>query len=271
MSMGDLGDVLELLHDAEPRWQTLRAVGRQWRHNTRASEAFERHFAALEVSQPAGSVVRLTASHTPEGSQAPEPDESEDAWRLSMERGGRTRAEFSVGPATVSVVFDGPTWWSWSPRMGGMTNRGAGNHGHGTGPARVLINTSTLLCALRLQCLGTDTLLGRDVFRLRGVPRPRVGDGPDHDHHELGVGADDYLLSVDAERGVALRCEARFREEPFMVLEMTEVEFDADLPEETFTVILPEGETFEDVTQRGKAYWPRRSRFVRRGRQRKGS
>jgi outer membrane lipoprotein-sorting protein len=254
--MGDLGDILELLHDAEPRWKTLRAVGRQWRHNPRASEAFDRHFAALGATQPPVSVVRVTASYTHDGSQPPEPDESEDHWRLWIERGGRTRTEFSVGPETVSAVFDGPTWWSWSPSRGGMTNRGAENHGHGAGPASVLIDTPQLLSALRLQSLGSDTLLGRDVLRVRGVPRVRLGYDPDHGLHSIGV---------DAERGVAVRIEARFREQPFTVIEMTEVEFDADLPTETFTIVLPEGESFEDVSHRGKGYWPRRSRFLRRG------
>jgi outer membrane lipoprotein-sorting protein len=269
--MGNLGDVLELLHDAEPRWTTLRAVGCQWRHNARASEVFERHFAALEANQPSGSVVRLTATHTPDESHPPIPDESEDHWRLWIERGGRMRSEHSFGDESTTVVFDGPTWWSWSPRMGGMTNRGAENHRCGVGPAGVLIDTAAVLSAVRLQFLGEDTLLGRDVFRVLGVPRARLGLEPDHGLHEVGAGADDYLISVDAERGVVPRIEARFREQPFTVIEMTEVEFDADLPLETFTIVLPEGETFEDVSQRGKAYWPRRSRFVRRGRQRKGS
>jgi outer membrane lipoprotein-sorting protein len=269
--MGDLGDVLELLHDAETRWKTLRAVGRQWRHNARASEVFERHFAALEASRPPGAVARLTATYAPDESQPSVPDESEDLWRLWIERGGRTRAEFSVGTDTVSVVFDGPTWWSWSPHAGGMTNRGAANHGHGLGPAAMLIDTAALMGALRLELLGKDKLFGRDVFRVRGITRARLGHESDYGLHELGVGADDYLVSVDAERGVALRSEARFREQPFRVIEMTEVEFDADLPPETFTVVLPEGEAFEDVSHRGKAYWPRRSRLLRRGWRRKGS
>ena len=268
--MGDLGAVLELLHDAEPRWATLRAAGHQWRHNARANEAFERHFAALEASQPPGSVVRLTATYTPDGSQPPEPDEREDYWRLWMERGGRTRTEFSVGKDMVSAVFDGLTWWSWSPHTGGMTNRGATNHGHGLGPAVTLIDTAAVLSAVRLEFLGKGTLLGREVLRVRGVPRPRLGDEPDHGLHELGVGADDYLFSVDAERGVMLRSEARFRGEPFTAIEMIEVEFDADMPPETFTIVLPEGETFEDISRRGKAYWPRRRRFLRGGWQRKG-
>ena len=88
--------------------------------------------------------------------------------------------------------------------------------------------------------------------------------------HELGVGADDYMLSIDAERGILLRTEARVREEPFTVIEMTEAEFDVDLPPETFKIDLPNGESFKDVSQRGKAYWPRRSRLFPRMWQRKG-
>jgi outer membrane lipoprotein-sorting protein len=268
--MGDLGDVLELLHDAEPRWTTLRAEGRMWRHNPRASEAFERHFAALEASEPPGSVARLTATYTPDESHPPIPDETEDHWRLWIERGGRTRSEHAFGSESIAVVIDGPTWWSWSPRMGGLTNRGAANHNHGIGPAEALIDTPRLLSALRLEFLGEDTLLGRRVLRIRGLPRARLGHESDHGMHNFAVGADDYLFSIDAERGVLLRGEARFREQPFVVIEMTEVEFDADLPAELFTIVLPEGETFEDVSQRGKAYWPRRRRFLRGRWQRRG-
>jgi outer membrane lipoprotein-sorting protein len=262
--MGNLGDVLELLHDAEPRWKTLRAAGCQWRHNARASEVFDRHFAALEANQQSRSVVRFTG-YVPDGSQPPVPDESEDHWRLWIERVGRMRSEHAWGDESITVVLDGPTWWSWSPRMGGMTNRGATNHGHGLGPAAVLIDTAAVLSAVRLQFVGKETLLGRDAFRVRGTPRARLGHESDDGLHELGIGADDYLFSVDAERGVLLRSEARFHEQPFTVIEMTEVEFDADLPPETFTIVLPEGETFEDVSHRVKAHWPRRRRFLRRG------
>jgi len=265
--MGDLGGVLELLNDAEPRWTTLRAVGRHWRHNARASDVFERHFA--QASHPSGAVVRFTG-YAPDERQPQVPDESEDHWRLWMEHGGRTRSESSVGSEPLTVVFDGPAWWSWSPHAGGMTNSGDTNHRHGFGPAETLIDAAALLSALRLQFLGTDTLLGRDVFRIRGLPRARTSHQPDYGLHELGVGADDYMLSIDAERGILLRTEARVREEPFIVIEMTEAEFDVDLPSETFKIDLPNGESFEDVSQRGKAYWPRRSRLFPRMWQRKG-
>lgn|GEM_PF-2496883 len=262
--MGQLGDVLELLHDAQPRWDTLRATGRQWRNLPRATEAWERHFAAVQAGHPAGSVVQLTG-YVPDGPQLPVPDESEDRWRLWMEQGGRVRSERAMGDEPLIVVFDGPTWWSWSPRMGGMTNAGAEHYGHGFGPAEALIDTSALLNTLRLQFLGADTLLGRNVFRLRGVSRVRTAYQPVDGLHELGVGADDYVLSVDAERGVILRAEARLREQPFIVVEMTEVAFDVDLPAETFTIELPDGQRFEDVSKGGNAHWRRRRRLFAPG------
>ena len=187
-----------------------------------------------------------------------------------MEQRARTRAEFAIGKETVAVVFDGPTWWSWSPHAGGLTNGGATNHGHGLGPAETLVNPTGPLSALCLRFLGRDTQLGREVFRIRGEPRVRPGHEPDVGLHRLGVGADDYIFSVDAKRGVLLRTEARLREQPFIVIEMTEVEFDVDPPPETFKIVLPEGEAFADVSLRGKAYWPRRSRLFPWVWQRKG-
>jgi outer membrane lipoprotein-sorting protein len=265
--MEELGDALELLHNSEPRWRTLRAAGRQWRHQARANEAFERHLAALRAGNPASSVVHLVA-YVPDGTQPTLPDETEDHWRLWMEKGGRTRAEHVVGDETHIVVFDGPTWWSWSPRAGGMTNGGAENHQHGFGPAGALVDTSALLSALRLQLLDHDTLLGRRVFTLRGLPRARFAHQLDHGPQELGVGADDYVLKVDEERGVVLRAEARFREQPFMVIEMTDLEFDVDLPPETFTIHLPDGQAFEDVSKRRNAFRPRGRRLFLRKRRR---
>jgi len=52
--------VLELLNDAEPRWTTLRAVGRHWRHNARRVKFSNVTFRA--GSHPSGAVVRFTGS-----------------------------------------------------------------------------------------------------------------------------------------------------------------------------------------------------------------
>ena len=63
----------------------------------------------------------------------------------------------------------------------------------------------------------------------------------------LGIGADEYVLAVDAQQGVLLRSEARLHAHPFKVIEMTEVAFDVDIPADTFALVLPAGETFEDT------------------------
>ena len=261
--MGDLGDLLERLHGAEPRWRTVRATGRSWRHQPRANEVFERHFARVKAASAPGSMVRVTAAYLPDGSEPPLPDESDDPWRVWMEQGGRVRSESSSRDMSFIVVVDGPTWWSWSSLSGGMTNKGSGQHQHGLGPMEVLFDTRGVLNALRLESLGRDRLLGREVVRVRGLPLTRPRYGGELVLHDLGVGADDYLLAIDAHTGVVLSAAARLRELPFIVIEMTEVEFDIDLPAETFTIDLPEGEAFEDVTRRQGPHWrPRSRRFA---------
>jgi hypothetical protein len=115
-----------------------------------------------------------------------------------------------------------------------------------------------------------DTLVGRDVFRVRGVPRARLGHEPDHGLHELGVGADDYLFSVDAQRGVLLRSEARFREQPFAVIEITEVAFDADPPPEALRSFFPRARALRTSRSEGKPTGPAAAAFCAGGWQRKG-
>jgi outer membrane lipoprotein-sorting protein len=253
--MGNLAAVLELLHDADSRWRTLRAVGREWRHTGRSQSAFDAHFLAVEAASSPGSVSRLTGYGPVR--DVPIPDEMETRWRLWIDVGGRKRAEFSVGDDYVVVVFDGPTWWSWSSRDRGRTNGGRPYSQHGSGPAQVLLETPSALAALLLEFLGDDQIASRATFSVRGRPRGANDPRSAYELSGLGVGADEYLLAVDAERGVLLRCEARLRDRPFMVIEMTEVTFDADLPAELFTIQLPSGETFDDASQHPPS-WKRR-------------
>lgn len=264
MTMGDLGQVLELLHDSDARWRTLRSTGRAWSHNPRRNEIGERRFAAIRAGDPSG--ISWTG-YVAVGDQPPEPDETDEGWRLWMHGRSRTRLERSTGSGMVTTVQDGPSWWSWSPYTGGRTNRGAANHHLGLGPAAALVDTALLVTALRLELEGSDTLMGRRVFQVRGLPRPRREHEPDP-LSELGLGADDYLMSVDAERGILLRTEARLRGLPFFVIEMVEVAFDVDVPDETFTIHIPEGESFEDVSRRSRPSVPLRSRIFARNRRR---
>lgn len=52
-------------------------------------------------------------------------------------------------------------------------------------------------------------------------------------------GADDYLLSVDAELRVILRLASRLRGEEFDVFEVVDIAFDEEFPEGTFRLELP--------------------------------
>ena len=50
----------------------------------------------------------------------------------------------------------------------------------------------------------------------------------------LVLGADEYEVVVDAERGVLLRCASRLGGEDFDALEVEEIHFDEHFPEGTF-------------------------------------
>jgi len=51
-----------------------------------------------------------------------------------------------------------------------------------------------------------------------------------------------YLLTVDAERGVLLRTEARQARLAYRIVEMDEVSFDEDFGPEVFEIHPPEGQ-----------------------------
>ena len=52
-------------------------------------------------------------------------------------------------------------------------------------------------------------------------------------------GADDYLMSVDAEVGVILRLASRLRGEECDSFEVTDIGFDETFPEDVFVLDLP--------------------------------
>ncbi len=72
---------------------------------------------------------------------------------------------------------------------------------------------------------------GREAVRLIGVP---VEEWP-YDPDPLRWGADEYEVIVDIERGVLLRCASRLNGTDFDALEVEEIHFDEQLPENIFT------------------------------------
>jgi outer membrane lipoprotein-sorting protein len=230
--MGELGDVLALMHHDGPRYRTLRAEGIEWRHHSLLNEAFLR-------ATPPGATLAFAGR----ADGAKEPETSSESWRLWEEPPDRLRAEYPVGDDTVSVIFHGQRWWSYSPSMGALTNNGASNSSHGKGPGEILFRPARLLPLLEFTLTGRNEHLGRPAYQLRARPQP-LDRHRDRDLHHLGSGADTYELTLDAERGFLLRSEAQRGGRPFRIVELTGVEPDAPLPADTFTPRAPEGDTF---------------------------
>ena len=215
--MSRVADVLELLSTADDRWTTLRADGRAWQHGAVALEAFLR-------GVPERSRSRMGRAGG-DGDGAPD---SEESWRVWL--AGRTtqRAEFKVEDDPYVVVRDGAFWWSWSPRYGRQTNDGRPNMEVGLAPALDLLEPAGALGLLDIEVLNEGRLAGRLAFLVRGVAAETLDVPEDlaRGAPGLGAGADEYLLHVDAERGVLLRSEARLRGRPFRIVEMRSVAFD---------------------------------------------
>ena len=104
--MSELGELLELLHAAEPRWRSIRASGRQWTHRPRSLRAFRAMAAAS-----GRNVSAMTAHHS---SLEPDPMEQQEQWRIWLEHSDRARAEFMIGAehGPVTTVRTGDRTWT---------------------------------------------------------------------------------------------------------------------------------------------------------------
>ena len=164
--------------------------------------------------------------------------------RLWHERPDRWRQETDAGDGsgTAYRVADGKGPW-WSYGAGGYALHSPANDG-GFSPDGELsclldpyeIRYSLGECTTRVT--GRAEKLGRETIEVeaRAVSWDYAPVGPFWD------GADDYLISVDAEIGVILRFASRLRGEECDVFEVTGLEFDEVFPGGTFVLDLPEVE-----------------------------
>ena len=201
--MTERGDLLELLHGAAGSFHTIASRWRLWRDDQRAHAAFTAAHAA------SGSVV--VAAYA-EGPPQPPPSWHEEEVRLWIAKPDRIREEHHGGNVdgtlTVSV---GSTWWSYSPHIGAMTNEGDERQQNPTAQMfQPLLDPARVMGLFDIEITGRDERDGRSV--ICAVWRPRALS--DHERfalHQLGAGADEHAIEVDAERGLLLRLEARFR------------------------------------------------------------
>ena len=78
---------------------------------------------------------------------------------------------------------------------------------------------------------GKTRKAGREAIRLVGVPEEEWDYWPE----PLWWGGDEYEFLVDSERGVLLRCASRLGGRDIDVLEVEEIHFDEELPEDIFS------------------------------------
>jgi hypothetical protein len=268
-AMTEFAETLAWLEGMPSGWKTLRLRGREWKHGPRLLQAFEREVADARNRGRSSRVVRIRKIGTPDSRNAdPEPEEGETEWKLWVERPDRIRAEFGVVDDWITAVFRGDTWWSWAPSRGARTNGGRHNVGHGRGPGWALVDAAAIPALLSLSVVDTGRFLNRETIRVRGVPQKAAAiEAPlallrDHPLVELGMGADEYGLTVDRTTGVLLRSEASVFGQPFKIIEALDFVVDEVLSAETFALNLPAGVAYEEALP-PQVRPPHRSRILR--------
>ncbi len=231
--MDTIGDILALLYTAHHRYSGFRATIRRWQHTVRAQEAMERWMAR----QPSG---RHAIAFGPD---RPIPTVIERTERLWMQKPSRWRHEAEEpGDKGVSVtIIDGDLWWRYHPEHGAHTNEGLPDPREvGTSldyTYQMMFDPSSLIPHLSMEPLGRTRHAGREVIRVRAVPREGTGEfGP-----LMWQRADEYELLVDAERGAVLSLTSRVDGEELAMDEVVSIEFDEPMPDGVFTFTVPQG------------------------------
>ncbi len=244
--MSELGDLLELLHDSRESFGTFRGRYRLWSQSELAQEAFA---ASMDAAGERGHTVAMILGEGEEERASPV---SEGEWRIWFQRPDRVREEVvGEGFGIPLGVRVGQRWWTFDEWSGATTNEGneevSANVGETFGG---WFEPAAILGLLEFEALGSCEIAGRGALSARAT-RPAGGlseDGLDSwSLHRLGAEAREYLLALDAERGVILRLEARHEGEPFFLAEALEVAFDEAFDDETFVFTPPAGEELRPV------------------------
>jgi hypothetical protein len=232
--MSDLAEVLEVMHDAEVPFTTLRGRFRVWRHSRRYDAAFR-----TDALRRGGTVADIG----PDTRSLPEQSETVLClWRAMPDR---ARVEYRSGPHDGAYgVRVGQHWWSWDTRRGVQSNVQEPSLGSETGrELTALLDPTQLLSVLRFVPLRRTVRAGRPVIVVEAYPRtePRQLNGRyARVRHGLGTGADSYRLDIDAECGIVLASQAFVHGDPFQIIEALEITLDERLDEGLFKFQPPE-------------------------------
>jgi outer membrane lipoprotein-sorting protein len=233
-----LADALVLLHGADQRFGSVRALVREWRHPELFEQAWNR-FA--EQSGSCSIVVTLPGGDDDDEPDPPPDDERTRIWWLKPDSVRLEHLDDGAGPRVEVAV--GTRWAHWDPEWGATSNDERPDVLSGTqgAPFPQLLDPATLLSDLVVEVVGEGTHRGRSVIVARGTPRPARGPLASP---SLTPGADAHELLVDAHRGVVLRIASEIDGEVFAVSEIEEIAFDEAIEPQTFVLELPPGEEF---------------------------
>jgi hypothetical protein len=115
--VGELGNILELMHGAGGRFGTVRAVVHEWRHRALAERAIERYDKQL---QRHGGGARVSVNRR-RGSAPPAPTRT-TITRVWWQKPDRVRLEHADPEGSWFEVAVGERWWSYGPKRGALTN-----------------------------------------------------------------------------------------------------------------------------------------------------
>ena len=242
-------EVLELIRSAPERYRTVRATVRHSRRGVLATEAMNRF---VEY----GFRNNILSNFDPpyDEPRYREYGDLEEVSRLWHERPNRWRQETdsSDGSGTLYRVVDGEgPWWFFEPPEWADFSPTNGGEFSPDGALSGLLDPYELRYdELRYRIRGTGSRsYGRGSVAIVRETVEAEAEAISWNYAPLepfGEGADDYLLSVDAEVGVILRLASRLRGEEFEVFEVLAIAFDEAFAEGTFRLAL-QGVEFEQV------------------------
>ncbi len=241
-------EVLELIRSASQRYDSVRAALR-YRGDGPTIKAVRERFLRSEAGR---RTFGNRAQAPPEPIQHAEPDGpfgwscriwriDDHRWRQELELpGGGVEIKASTGRMRLRGTPEGPPGTSelWQRRLGGGNRQDDPRWLMGTDifwtmypfdPSSIA-GVDGRLGRLDLVTEAPVPWAGREAVRLVGVP-VEEWEGPPE---PLWWGADEYEAVVDAERGVLLRLASRLGGEAFDALEVEEIHFDEEFPEDTF-------------------------------------
>ena len=236
MSDDALNELLGLLFGAGKRYRTAHATVRHRRRGDLATEAENRYVGygfrhgILSNFDPPFDVPTYR-----------EYVDVEEVSRLWHERPDRWRQETDPGDGsgTVYRVADGkgPWWYYGAPDRAHYSPTNGGEFSPDK-ELSCLLDPYEIRYDLgdsNLRIAGQAELLGRKTIEVgaEAVSWDYAPSGP------FWEGADDHLMSVDAQIGTILRFASRLRGEECDVYEVTELAFDEDFPQDTFVLNLP--------------------------------